>query len=202
MRYYMKTTAPLYVEAFKEILDQASARHRFFKQIAQGWGFDEIGMQEFSYPTTFYKRCAAEEKQQRGPEIEGFKGGERHHQDGATYFKYTFRRSKHATELRKQYAGAPELPAELQGEHFRSDMATAFCQRFQLPNHVFTGNSIGFALVHLLQGDILVCNLPYRDDNTIEAAPAVIPEGFEEITERAWHAEIDRHNKAVQERRA
>ena len=37
---------------------------------------------------------------------------------------------------------------------------------------------------------------------TIEAAPAVIPEGFEEITERAWHAEIDRHNKAVQERRA
>lgn len=201
MRYYMKTMAPLYVEAFKEIRDQASARHRFFKQIAQSWGFDEIGMQDFGYPSTFYKRCTAEDKQQRGPEIEGFNGGERHHQDGATYFKYTFRRSKHATELRKQYVGAPELPAELQGEHIRSDMSSAFCQRFQLPNNVFTGNSIGYALVHLLQGGILVCNLPCRDDDSIESAPAVFPDGFEEITERAWRAEIDHHNRSIKEAR-
>ncbi|MCY1382783.1 hypothetical protein D9M69_708400 [compost metagenome] len=99
---------------------------------------------------------------------------------------------------------APPLPAELQGEvtHFRRCIATAFCIRFGLPNSVFTGNTVGFALVYLLQGDLLVCNLPYRDDNSKEAAPAVFPIGFEEITERAWHTEVDRHNAAIRERAA
>lgn len=201
MRYFMRTTEPEYVEAFKALRATASERYKFFKQKIQEWGFDEIACSDFGFPTSFYKRCSGSLADPRGPAIDGFKGGERVIEQDTYFYRYQFRRSKKATELQKQFDGAPAMPPELTGDNYyrRPNIASAFCVRFGLPNNVFHGDRIGFALVHLLSGEVLVCSLPCREDDSKEAAPAVFPQGFMEITERAWAAEIDRHNKSVSE---
>lgn len=200
MRYYLKTTEALPVSTFRSLKEMAAARYRFFIDQAREWGFDEIGMHEFGVPH-FFCKLAGEGRDRQGPAIEGFKGGERIYHDGRYYFKYTFHgRHKRSAELRKQFADAPPLPPELQGEQYnfgRRDVDTVFTKRMGLPDGVFEGNRISFALCHLLDGDVLVCSLPFNTRTDKEAKPAVIPEGFEEITERAWVAEIDRHNAAV-----
>lgn len=205
MRYFMRSTDPRYVEAFKVLRAEAGARIRFFQEKAREWGFDEISAEEFGGPTSFFKRVSEGDKASRGPAVEGFKGGERMLDEKGYFFRYSLHgRNKRATELVRQLRDAPPVPAELNDgkSHFRRNIASVFCARFSLPNNVWTGNSLGFALVHLLVDDVLVCSLPYREDDTKEAAPAVFPTGFEEITERVWAADIDRHNKSVKEGRA
>lgn len=199
MRYYLKTTDSLHVATFKALEEMAAARYLFFIALAREWGFDEIGMHEFGEPHFFCK--LTEEQSRKGSAIEGFKGGELIHHEGRRYFQYTFHgKNKRAAELRKQFADAPPLPPELQGECYtfgRRDVDTVFTKRIGLPNGVWEGNRVSFALCHLLDGGVLVCSLPFNTRTDEEAAPAVIPEGFEEITERAWVAEIDRHNAEV-----
>ncbi|MBU0563285.1 MAG: hypothetical protein KJ890_07160 [Gammaproteobacteria bacterium] len=199
MRYYLKTTDPLLIATFRSLKETAAARYMFFIALAREWGFDEIGMHEFGEPHFFSKLM--EGRDRKGPAIEGFKGGELIHHNGKRYFQYTFHgKNKRASELRKQFADAPPLPSELLGEQYnfgRRNVDTVFTKRTGLPDGVWEGNRISFALCHLLDGDVLVCSLPFNTLTDKEAAPAVIPEGFEEITERAWVAEIDRHNAAV-----
>lgn len=201
MRYYLKSTDPLHVATFQAIKEMATARFRFFISLAKDWGFDEIGMHEFGEPH-FFCKLAGEDSGCKGPAIEGFKGGEAIHHEGKRYFQYTFHgRNKRATELRKLFQGAPPLPPELQGEQYnfgRRNVDTVFAKRLGLPDGVWEGNRISFALCHLLTGGVLVCSLPFNTSTDKEATPAVFPEGFEEITERAWVAEIDKHNAAVE----
>ena len=200
MRYYLKSTDPLHVATLKAIKAMAGARYQFFIALAREWGFDEIGMHEFGVPH-FFCKLACEGTDRKGPAIDGFKDGERIEHEGRYYFKYTFHgRHKRSAELRKQFADAPPLPPELQGEQCtfgRRNVDTVFAMRLGLPDGVFEGNRISFALCHLLDGDVLVCSLPFNTRTDKEAKPAVIPEGFEEITERAWVAEIDRHNAKI-----
>lgn len=200
MRYYLKTTDSLHVATFQAIEEMATARYQFFIALAREWGFDEIGMHEFGEPHFF--STLTEERDRKGPAIEGFKGGELIHHKGKRYFQYTFHgRHKRAAELRKQFADAPPLPPELQGEQYnfgRHNVDAVFTRRIGLPDGVWEGNRISFAMCYLLKGDVLVCSLPFNTRTDKEAAPAVIPEGFEEITERAWAAEIDRHNAALE----
>ena len=200
MRYYLRSTDPLHVATFKAIQDMAVARYRFFISQAKEWGFDEIGMHEFGEPH-FFCKLAGDAADRMGPAIEGFKGGEAFHHEGKRYFQYTMHgRNKRATELRKQFKDAPPLPPELQGEQYnfgRADVDTVFAKRLGLPDGVREGSRISFAMAHLLRGDVLVCSLPFNTRADKEAAPAVIPEGFEEMTQRAWAAEIDKHNAAI-----
>lgn len=203
MRYYLKTTDPQYLEAFREIKGMAGARFRFFKQKAQEWGFDEIGLEDFGSPTSFFKlQQNGQGGLKKGPFIEGFKGGYLHHQEGNAYFRYSFHgRNKTATVLMRELENAPALPLELTGDqhHFRKNIATAFCLRFGLPTYSFDSSRVELAMVYLLRSGVLVCSLPYNTRNDYEAVPAVIPEQFEEITERAWATEIDKHNASVKE---
>ncbi|AXH75201.1 MAG: hypothetical protein [Caudoviricetes sp.] len=201
MRYYMTSTDPRYVETLKAITAEAGDRHLFFKQKITAIGFDEMGMHAFGVPVFFYKLCPeGEHAARKGPAIEGFKGGERVYDNGGYYFKYTVRGrgKKFYDEL---CAGAPALPGELKGagSYRRPDISTVFASRFGLPDGVFNERSIQFASVFLLHDKTMVaCSIPYRDDESKEAAPAVIPEGFTEVTERALQAEIKKHNDAVQ----
>jgi hypothetical protein len=200
MRYFMKSTSPFYIAAFKEIRAMASERHRFYKAKAAEWGFDEIACTDFRSPAYFFKR-ADDPTAHIGPTIEGFKGGQSVKDPKGTYFRYSFHgRNKRASELMKQLKDAPALPPELQGDNHwrRKDISAVFCARFGLPDGVFQSNHISFGVIYLLNDDLLACSLPYRNDTSKEAAPAVFPEGFEEITERALHAEIDRHNQAIE----
>lgn len=200
MRYYLKSKDPSHIAAFKALKEMADSRYRFFIALARGWGFDEIGMHQFGEPH-FFCKLAGDNQDWNGPAIEGFKGGEVIRHEGKRYYQYTLHgRNKRASELRKLFNDAPPLPTELQGEHYtfgRRDVDTVYTKRMGLPNGVWQGNRVSFALCHLLDGDVLVCSLPFNTRSDNEAAPAVIPEGFEEITERAWVAEIDRHNAAI-----
>lgn len=200
MRYYLRSKDPLHVATFRALKDMADGRFRFFIALAREWGFDEIGMHQFGEPH-FFCKLAGDNQDRKGPVIEGFKGGEVIGHEGKSYFQYTLHgRNKRAAELRTQFKEAPPLPPELQAEQYnfgRRDVDTVFTKRMGLPNGVWEGNRISFALCHLLDGDVLVCSLPFNTRTDKEAAPAVIPEGFEEITERVWVAEIDRHNAAI-----
>lgn len=200
MRYFMLSRDPRYVEAYKELRAAASARIRFFQEKARALGFDEIGAEVFGFPGNFFKRVGDNDLQ-RGPAIDGFKGGKRVNTEQGAFFHYTLHgRNARATELMKAFQGAPDVPEEMKGRLYaiRRDISTAFCLRFGLPTNVWTGNAIAFGSVHLLSEELVACNLPYRDDNSKEAAPPVFPAGFEEVTERAFIAAIDAHNRALE----
>lgn len=204
-RYYIKTGSAHYIEAYKSLRAMAAARFRFLKQKAVEWGFDEFGAQDFSACVYFFKLCEPSVVVQRkGPEIEGFKSGERVYQQGAYYYRYELRQNnKRATAMRKEIKeGLPPLPDELAGRlgWIRPSISAAFCARFGLPDGVFHGNCIGYGQVVFLHESLIACSLPYRDDGSKDAVPAVFPEGFEEITERALDAEISAHNAALDAR--
>lgn len=197
MRYFLKTKDPLYVDAWKALTEVRDARYYFFKEKVESWGFHAFGMEDFCIPHAFFILRKEGDKSYRGPAIEGFKGGKLSFQKDGAYFHYTLHgRNRRATELRKQLEGAPPAPAELNGNHFRRDREAAFCARFGLPNAVFDGGRINFALIYLLHDGTLVCSLPFSTGGR-DPAPAVIPEGTEEITERAFRELIDQHNAAV-----
>ncbi|MBB3017630.1 hypothetical protein FHR70_000670 [Microvirga lupini] len=200
MRYYITSTDPRHVEVLKEITAQAANRYRFFKEKVEALGFDELGMHPFSVPMFFCKRCQEENPPRVGPSLADFKGGERICENGVYYFKYTVRgRGKKFYDTLCE--GAPAIPDELKGanSYRRPTIDTVFAARLGLPDGVFSGRSINYASTYLLHGKTMVaCSLPYRDDDSTEAAPVVIPDGFVEVTERALHAEIKKHNDALQ----
>ncbi len=197
MRYFLKTSDPVLVQSYRQLTVIESARWKYVKQIALSWGFDEVGMTGFSRHVAFFKVAAEDDRHNRvGPSIEGFrpcrKNPTSYHND-ERYFRYYFHgRNKLATQLQKQLdEGMPPAPKELSGNQFRYTVDSAFCIRQGLPNEHFAGNKILYSMVYLLRGDILLMSLPVTDEKV------VIPKGCEELTERAWGAEIDKHNAAV-----
>lgn len=203
MRYYIITTDQRYVDAMKELRAMASERYKFFRSKLASIGFDEMGTHEFGVPQFFYKLCEDQSGQERkGPAVAGFKGGDRVYDNGKYYFKYTVR-GRGKAFYDQLVDGAPALPQEMKtGEFYRRpDIDTVFCARFGLPDGVFNERAILFGSVFLLHGGTMVaCSLPFREDDSKEAAPAVIPEGFTEVTERALQAEIKKHNDALSDR--
>lgn len=200
MRYYITTTDTRHVDTLRELKAMAGARYRFFKAKIEAMGFDELGMHEFGVPRFFYKLCDDQiNPPYKGPAVPAFKGGDRVHEGGKYYFKYTVRGTGKAF-YDQLVDGAPAVPEELtKGDFYRKpDINTAFCMRLGLPDGVFNERAILYGQVFLLHNDTMVaCSLPFRDDDSKEAAPAVIPDGFIEITERALHAEIKKHNEAL-----
>ncbi|BCP56233.1 hypothetical protein K32_48500 [Kaistia sp. 32K] len=199
MRYYIKTTDPRYVEMLKELTALAGERYAFFKARAVELGFDEIGMHELGVPVFFFKQCAdGATAPRKGPKIAGFKGGDRVYDGGKYHFKYSV--SGRGKAFYDAFvAGAPTAPEELtKGNFYRPSISTVFCLRLGLPDGVFDERSIQFGTVFLLHDKTMVaCSLPFRDDDSKEAAPVVIPDGFEEITERALVEEIKKHNESI-----
>ena len=155
MRYYLKTTDQKYVESYNQLAKMARDRAKHVLKLARAWGFDEIGMDDFSDHVAFFKL---------------------------------------ATELQKQLnAGMPPRPEELKEYFRRPTVDSAFSVRHGLPDGHFPGNKILYSMIYLLRGNILVMSLPVTDEEV------VIPDNCEEITERAWGAEIDKHNAAIKE---
>lgn len=205
-RYYLKTTDRKYLKAYEKIQKVSAARVKKFREIARSWGFDEIACEDFGTPMYFFKEVDGGVRQ-KGPEIEGFKGGSMVSEAGRTFYKYSFHgKNKTGTELRKQLSEAPvePLPKELWGKHHhRLSIDAVFAARFGLPDGVFSERRLKFAMVYRLRGDVLVCSLPYCSDKTSnEYKPVVIPKGCEEITGRAWAEMIDEHNAAVKAEKA
>lgn len=202
-RYYMKSTDSNYVEAFKELRAMATARFHYLHAKAKSLGFDEIAVHDFGADVSFYKKREGISPARKGDTIEGFKGGELTYEKKGSFYRYQLRQNnKTASAIRKDIAaGMPERPVELNGDLYwrRPTISAVFCARYGLPDGIYDGShSIGYGQVYLLQDSIIACSLPYRDDGSKDAAPAVFPEGFEEITERALVAEIDAHNKALE----
>lgn len=202
MRYYITTSDTRYVDALRELKAMAGARYRFFKAKIEALSFDELGMHEFGVPCFFYKLCEDQfNPERKGPAVDGFKGGDRVYENGKYYFKYAVRgRGKAFYEQLTD--GAPAVPEELTKVDFyrKPDINTVFCMRLGLPDGVFNERAILFGQVFLLHNDTMVaCSLPFRDDDSKESAPVVIPDGFTEVTERALQAEIKKHNEALAE---
>lgn len=199
MRYYLKTNDPTMVASFRELTKVEQDRIEYVRGLARNWGFDEVGMRGFGSHVAFFKLAKDSDQNLRiGPPVDGFRPcrkSPREHYEGKLYFRYYFHGNhKLGTKMRKQLEnGMPPLPEELRGSYFRKTVDVAFCIRHGLPPEHFAGNKILFPMVHLLQGDLLVMSLPVTDKDV------VIPEGCEEITERAWGAEIDKHNASVEE---
>lgn len=199
MRYYLKTTDQKYVESYQQLAEMARDRAKHVLTLARTWGFDEIGMDDFSDHVAFFKMATEDDRKLRvGPPIEGFRACRKnprdYHNDGL-YFRYYFHgRNKLAAELQKQLnAGMPPRPEELKDHFRRPTVDSAFSVRHGLPDGHFSGNKILYSMIYLLRGDVLVMSLPVTDEEV------VIPDGCEEITERAWGAEIDKHNAAIKE---
>lgn len=199
MRYYLKTTDRKYIESYKQLAKMARDREKHVLKLARTWGFDVIGMDDFSDHVAFFRLATKDDRKRRvGPPIEGFRACRKNPQayhNGRFYFRYYFHgRNKLATELQKQLkAGMPPRPEELKECFRRPTVASAFSVRHGLPDGHFTGNKILYSMIYLLRGDIIVMSLPVTNEEV------VIPDNCEEITERAWGAEIDKHNTAIKE---
>lgn len=197
MRYYMLSEDSSHVDTLNQIMQMAVERYNFFKPRVEALGFEEMGMHAFGVPIFFCKRCEDQTNPPRkGVKIPGFKGGERIHENGTYYFKYTVsgRGAKFYSEL---CDGAPSNPAELSGDNYyrRQDVDAVFAARLGLPDGVFNDRAILFASVWLLHNKTMVaCSIPYGEDGSKEDKPAVIPAGFIEVTERALQSEIKKHN--------
>ena len=201
MRYYLRATDPKYVQAYKDLRGCAKERYLFFKALAQQWGFDEIGMHDF-LPPEFFCKLAEDTKARKGAAIEGFTGGDAQYHGRKRYFVYTLHgRNKRATQLAKTFKDAPAQPSGVVDDRnfVRNPTIKAlFISQLGLPNDVIIGSRVLHGDAKLLDGDVLVLDLPFTTDPAQPKTHAIVPDGFEEITARVYAAEIDKHNAAIE----
>ena len=202
IRYYLKTQEQKFLDLYDDINDIKLARQEHILKVAREHGFVAAALSDFGEYVYFYMP-AGDEAPLKGPAIEGFKAGHLTREDGKKFHVYELRANgRRATAIRKQIQnGLPSAPPET-GDNWRNNnVSGVFAARLGLPDGVFAGGRLGSARVYKLMRTTIVCSLPCKEegDDWDLAKPAVIPDGFTEITEREWHQLVVEHNNWVKQ---
>lgn len=201
---YFATTKPEAVAVYDEVVKALEAWRQECAQLYTEWGFDGARAYDFGGPGDFLKACPTDCRDHKGPEIEGFKGGE------ATYdgeqrrvFSYTLNK-RHAgyKERAAQLKAIAEkhTPAEFESDHWVGrSFRRLVCHRLGLFNSVFGGNNIRFSTCWKFNCGTLLVQLPVEKGEDGQHIVTAVPDGWQELTNSQVIALFDGHNRRLDE---
>lgn len=198
MKYFIATEKQEHIDSYKQLKAASIEVYRHFKAKAIELGFEAIGIADFDIPHWYFKRCEDQTAPAaNGPRIHGFKGGAKYFESGIYYYAYQLSHAKSSARLIKDLRdGQPAMPEELDNlakyAPLRRTIGEVLAVRLGLPPSLIVKASIIFSQAFYLSDKTLALMIPYNKDN-----PAIVPEGFKEISERALDELLDKHNAGI-----
>lgn len=205
---FYATTAPEPVAVYDGVYKALEEWRKDCHQLVQSWGFDGSRAYDFGGPLELLMPCPKGCYDRKGPEIDGFKGGDATIVDDHRVFSYT---------LNKRHAGYKEraaackaiadkhMPVEFTdgGLSLHRSFRRLVCHRLGLSVEVFGGNRISFSTCWKFNCGTLLVQLPVgKDDDGEYHAPTPLPVGWQELTTSQTIELFDGHNRRLAEKKA
>lgn len=183
------------VSVYDKVMSERSAWQRACYDLVKSWGFEGYRANDFRAPSNFLKLIAAEDFSRKGPQIEGFKGGDRVY-GGQAFFDYTLHGKHPLTKAR-----SAEL-REFAEKHWQEELSDPFirsaqsiiCKRLAVMVERFSGDRITFSGIWKMRNGDLCISVPIPEKDGMWALPTIDPI-WQEITTSQIVSHFNEHNQ-------